>query len=308
MSLPGPDVTAALPARAELLGDATSMDAVTLHVGDLAAMTSYYAQALGLQVLAEGSDPTTGRGEVTLGRGTTPAIRLVHTPGLPRPSRREAGLFHTALLMPDQATLAATVWTAAGDPRSRFVGSSDHHVSEAFYFTDPEDNGIELYVDRPRAHWSGPSGALHMTTEYLDPNAYLRAHLDETTVSRLTSAEIAVGHVHLQVGDIATARSFYSDALGFSPTVTEYPGALFVSAGGYHHHLGLNVWNSAGAPARAATLGLGEVLIRVADRAEVEAAGARLRHAGHQVHDDGAALTTADPWGSLVRIAPASHA
>jgi catechol 2,3-dioxygenase len=197
------------------------------------------------------------------------------------------------------------VLAASQDPRSRFVGSSDHHVSEAFYFTDPEGNGIELYRDRPRAGWLGPDGAIAMSTEHLDPNAYLSAHLREDVVAGVAQTEAAVGHIHLQVGDLATAERFYVDALGFEITV-RYPGALFVSAGGYHHHMGMNVWNSAGAPARAATLGLGEVAVTVPSRADVESAAERLRHHGHEVADDGRTLRVDDPWGSVVALTPAS--
>ncbi|HCX86218.1 MAG TPA: glyoxalase [Micrococcales bacterium] len=284
----------------EILADATHMDTLTLHVEDLAGMESYYTSALALTPIEQGG------GSVLLGRRGTGVIRLVHTPGLPRPARNQAGLFHTAMLLPDEATLAATVLAAAKDPRSRFAGSSDHHVSEAFYFTDPEGNGIELYRDRPRSGWTDADGTIVMTTVHLDPQAYLDAHLREDVVADLADRGGAVGHVHLQVGDLATARTFYADHLGFTPTVSDYPGALFVSAGGYHHHIGMNVWNSAGAPARAATLGLGEVTVTVPSRDDVEAAAARLRHHGHAVADDGRAITVADPWGSVVRLAPAA--
>lgn len=283
----------------DILSPDTAMDVLTLHVGDLAAMESYYTSALALTQVSSGA------GEVVLGRGSTGVVRLVHTPGLPQPGRNQAGLFHTAMLLPDEAALAATVYTAARDPRSRFVGSSDHHVSEAFYFTDPEGNGIELYRDRPRAQWNGPDGRLHMTTTPLDPQGYLATHLREETLVNQSQRPGIVGHVHLQVGDIARAREFYVDTLGFEVTVGNYPGALFVSAGGYHHHIGMNVWNSAGAPARAASLGLGEVRIRLPSRAEVEAVAERLRHRGGVLTDDGRSVTVADPWGSQVRLTPA---
>src|SRR5690625_771186 len=138
------------------------MDAVTLHVGDLETMSDYYEKALALVPIEERA---IGR-EVhrVLGRGKTPMVRLVHTPGLPEVNPRDAGLFHTAFLFDDKASLAATVYRAAKDPRSRFAGSSDHLVSEAFYFTDPEGNGIELYVDRPREEWSYATGELQMDT------------------------------------------------------------------------------------------------------------------------------------------------
>ena len=138
----------AIDTAERILSPDAGMDAVTLRVGDLDNMSTYYADAFALSPL---EDRARG-GEVhrVLGRGTAAMIRLVHTPGLPAVDPRQAGLFHTAFLFADAAALAATVHRAARDPRSRFVGSSDHTVSEAFYFTDPEGNGVELYTDRPR--------------------------------------------------------------------------------------------------------------------------------------------------------------
>ena len=133
-------------------------------------------------------------------------------------------------------------------------------MSEAFYFTDPEGNGIELYTDRPRTQWGYVNGEIQMATRYLDPNAYLQRHLTQEVLDAAPGQAGRVGHVHLQVGDVATARAFYVDALGFEPTATSYPGALFASAGGYHHHIAMNVWHSAGAGPRAASLGLGDVV------------------------------------------------
>lgn len=278
----------------------TSMDAVTLHVGDLETMSTYYADAIALEPLEERSH---GRQvHRVLGRGTTPMLRLVHTPDLPGVDPRQPGLFHTAFLFDDAASLSATVYRAAQDPRSRFAGSSDHLVSEAFYFTDPEGNGIELYVDRPREQWQHRDGNLLMATELLDPNAYLREHLTQEAVDAGPSLAGRVGHVHLQVGDIATAEAFYLDAIGFEATVRGYPGALFASAGGYHHHVAMNTWNSAGAGPRAATLGLGDVAVTVPGRDDLDALTARLRARGLEFADDGRAVTVSDPWGTQVTV------
>lgn len=296
------DGTAPAPTSETRLSAQTGMDAVTLRVGDLEAMSSYYADALALEPLEE----LARGGEVhrVLGRGALPLVKLVATPGLPPVDPRQAGLFHTAFLFGDQASLAATVYRAAQHPRSRFVGSSDHLVSEAFYFTDPEGNGIELYVDRDRSEWSrGPGGELRMDTLYLDPNAYLRDHLDEQATANAARLAGKVGHVHLQVGDVPTARAFYVDALGFEPTVASYPGALFASAGGYHHHVAMNVWNSRGAGPRAAALGLGDVAITVPGREDLDALVARLGARGIAFSDDGRAVRAFDPWGTQVTVA-----
>lgn len=279
---------------------AAAMDAVTLLVGDLENMSSYYSAAFAMEPL----DERTRDGAVhrVLGRGQTPLIRLVGTPGLPPADPHQAGLFHTAFLFDDPASLAATVYRAANDSRSRFVGSSDHTVSEAFYFTDPEGNGVELYVDRPRAAWVRARGQILMTTTYLDPNDYLARNLTEAALEAGPSLAGRVGHVHLQVGDLAAARRFYTEAIGFEVTMSEYRGALFASAGGYHHHVAMNVWNSRGAGPRAASLGLGQVSVTVPEREDLDALVVRLAEHSVPFADDGRSVTTSDPWGTTVSV------
>lgn len=289
------------PIDERVLSAQLQMDAVSLRVGDLESMSAYYSEALALTPIEERS-----RGaEVhrVLGRGTTPFVRLIHTPDLPETSPREAGLFHTAFLFDDAAALAATVYRTAQHPASRFSGSSDHLVSEAFYFSDPEGNGIELYVDRPRDQWVRENGELKMTTLFLDPNEYLRTHLDDAALDSVTTKPGRVGHVHLQVGDVRVAEQFYVDALGFEPTVAGYPGALFASAGGYHHHIAMNTWNSRGAGPRAARLGLGDVAITLPGREDLDALTDRLAARGIAFADDGRAIVVQDPWGTQVTLA-----
>ncbi|GAA4283887.1 VOC family protein [Brevibacterium daeguense] len=292
----------------DLLPDDLRMDVVTLSVGNLEGMTAYYRDALGLTELADTRHHADGGPvSVVLGRGSTPLVVLEHRPGLPEAPRQAAGLFHTAILFDSQAELAATVLNAARHSQSQFVGSSDHLVSEAFYFTDPEGNGIELYWDRPRETWDWTDGQVAMDTVFLDPNSYLRTHLTGAAPELVEGTGLAdrgaeVGHVHLQVGDVETARSFYVDALGFEQT-TALPGALFVSAGGYHHHMAMNVWNSRGAGPRAASLGLGDVRISLPARSDVEAVAQRLRDRRIEFQDDGAALRVLDPWKTPVTLA-----
>jgi catechol 2,3-dioxygenase len=303
-----PTTTATGRDDALLLPGATTMDAVTLHVADLPGMTAYYRDALGLEELAGDAArtatdlgaPGAAAADVSvLGRGRDALVVLVHTPGLPAPAPGQAGLFHTALLFPDRAALADVVARAARHPLSAYVGSADHLVSEAFYFTDPEGNGIELYRDRPREEWGWRDGRVVMDNAPLDPNAFLRDHLVEQPLS---SAE--VGHVHLKVGDVATARAFYVDALGFEVTA-EWSGALFVSAGGYHHHMAMNSWGSRGAGARAATIGLGQVSIVVPTPQDVDALAERLRRHGVTARHDGRTLRFEDPWRSLLEVSTA---
>ncbi len=284
----------------QTLSPGLAMDAVSLRVGDLELMSGYYEQALALVPLEE--RVIGGQVHRVLGRGATPLVRLIHTPGLPEVSPTEAGLFHTAFLFEDAPSLAATVYRAAQDPRSRFAGSSDHLVSEAFYFTDPEGNGIELYVDRPRSQWGYDNGEIRMDTLYLDPNAYLKTHLDESVLASAAQQAGSVGHVHLQVGNVARAREFYVGALGFEATATGIPSALFASAGGYHHHVAMNVWNSQGAGPRAARLGLADVAITLPDRADLDAVAARLTSGGVEFADTGRSVVVADPWGTQVTL------
>jgi catechol 2,3-dioxygenase len=292
-----------LPAGADerTLSPDLAMDAVTLRVGDLELMSSYYENALALQPIEEKARPN---GEVhrVLGRGGVPFVRLVATPDLPGVDPRQAGLFHTAFLFEDKAALAGTVLRAAQDPRSRFAGTGDHLVSEAFYFTDPEGNGIELYWDRPRDQWQWTNGQVAMDTLYLDPNAYLQQNLTEEVAADPGIRPGIVGHVHLQVGDVDSARRFYVDTLGFETTVGSHPGALFAAAGGYHHHVAMNSWNSRGAGPRATSLGLADVAITLPGREDLDAVAARLKAAGLSYADSGRSVTVNDPWGTPVTL------
>jgi len=295
--------TLASPHPHDRIAAGTAMDAVTLLVGDLDRQLRFYRDGLALSVIEQPGDRfTQGPATVVLGRGTTPLVVLRHTPDLPPARRGAAGLFHTAILFDDEAGLAATLASLAQREPGSFTGSADHLVSLAFYFTDPEGNGVELYWDRSRSLWShGEDGTVVMDSLRLDPNAFLGEHLTDELLEAPGTGEAVVGHVHLQVGDVPSARAFYVDALGFDVTA-QWHGALFVSAGGYHHHLAMNTWNSAGAGPRASSLGLGEVRIAVPTADDLGALGARVAAAGVAVADDGASLTFADPWRNVVRV------
>ncbi len=283
---------------AEAIAARTAMDAVTLYVRDIDAMVRFYTHVIALDVLAR--DAQDGRPAlVVLGRGETPLVALREARGLPPRDPRSAGLFHTALLFEDHAALARVVARVAAYAPGLYTGAADHLVSEAFYLDDPEGNGIELYVDRPRDQWTWRDGRVHMDSLALDPNAFLAAHLDDPEEARVAPA--TVGHVHLQVGDIAQARAFYAGTLGFAVTA-DLGSALFVSAGGYHHHLAMNTWRSMGAGPRPVQLGLGEVSIVVPERDDVTALADRLAHRGVAAADDGATLTFADPWRNEIRV------
>ncbi len=289
----------------ELLPDQTRMGRVSLDVADLAAQTAFYRDVLLLDVRAEqGSEVELGRGEQTL-------VTLRHRPDLPRGERRSAGLFHTAILHADRAALAATLASVAVTHPELYTGAGEHLVSQAFYLDDPEGNGIELYWDRPRDQWRWQNGRVVMDTQYIDPNAFISEHLTDAARDHVSTApdrrtalaglDATVGHVHLKVGDADLAKRFYVDLLGFEVTA-EAPGAVFVSAGGYHHHMAMNTWRSAGVGMRAPSLGLGLVDINLPSDSDVSQAAARLRSAGAQLRDTGAEVELDDPWGNQVRL------
>ncbi len=294
----------------DILAPDTAMDAVTLYVRDLDAMSRYYRDVVTLDVIdvpapIEHQGPTRAA-SVTLGRAGVPVVVLRHTPDLPPPGPGQAGLFHTAILFDTQAALAAAVASIARHAPRTFTGSADHLVSEAFYFTDPEGNGIELYWDRSRDLWQREDGLIKMDTLRLDPNAYLTEHLTEAGLENpLGEGGTVIGHVHLQVGDIPSAQAFYVDALGFEVTST-WHSALFVSAGGYHHHMAMNTWNSRGAGPRASTIGLGEVAIQLPTADDVAALRSRLDFHAVAQRDDGQTLAFEDPWRNLIRVSTAA--
>lgn len=282
-----------------LLADDTAMGAVTLNVADLDAMSAYYRDAVGLtQLSADGP-------RVVLGRGTRAVVILEHSPELKHAAPHEAGLFHTAIVFDSEAALAAAVYSVAQKHPGTFTGSSDHRVSKAFYFDDPEGNGVELYWDRDRSTWSWVHGNVEMTTLYLDPNAFLQEHLTEEGATGAGLGDARVGHIHLSVGDVASAREFYVNRLGFAETLDYGGQALFVSAGGYHHHMAMNVWKSAGAGRRQRTLGLGRVDIVLPTADDLGELQERMTHHGLATRDTGASLEFDDPWANLIRATTA---
>ncbi|MFN3866212.1 MAG: VOC family protein, partial [Demequina sp.] len=212
------------------LAPETGMGAVSLKVNDLDAVIAYYRDGVFLDVITE------SQGTAVLGRGGVPAVILEHAPELPWARPGSAGLFHTAIAFDTRPELARSLYSIARRYPGTYTGSADHLVSLAFYMTDPEGNGVELYWDRDRTQWSWVHGQVEMASLGLDPQEFLDAHLvPETADAREGLAAAHVGHVHLSVGDVDTARSFYVDQLGFDTTAELSGSALFVSAGGYHH-------------------------------------------------------------------------
>jgi catechol 2,3-dioxygenase len=280
----------------------TSMGPVRLTVGDLEGVRDFYRDAIGLTEL------DTQDGIVRLGSGGDAAQPIVELVGdadaAPRP-RGTSGLFHLAILVPSRADLARALQRVAEAGR-RLSGASDHLVSEALYLSDPEGNGIELYRDRPREEWPVRDGALQMDTLPLDLDGVL-GELRREDADAAMPAGTRIGHVHLNVGDLTAAEAFYSGALGFDVTVRGYPGALFVSAGGYHHHIGLNTWAGEGAPpAPPGSRGLRQYEIRLPGGPQLAAEEDRLREAGFEPEREGDRVRVTDPAGNPVVLTAGS--
>ncbi|WP_167042743.1 VOC family protein [Salinibacterium sp. ZJ454] len=283
-------------AQQDILSAGTGMGAVTLKVGNLDRMIGYYTQGVGLDLLSQEGDTA------VLGRPGRPSLILQLTPELKHAPQGSAGLYHTAFLFAEKPDLAASVYSVARKFPNTFTGSSNHYVSEAFYFNDPEGNGVELYWDTDPASWKWNNGSIHMGTEYLDPNRFLQENITEAGMTDTGNGDAGVGHVHLKVGDIRTAKEFYVDTVGFETTIEYGTQALFVSAGGYHHHLGMNTWESSGAGARTPALGLGEVSIKVPTAEELGALSERLSSRKVEVLNTGTEVRFNDPWANLVRV------
>ena len=265
---------------------------VRLKVRDLERVADFYENVLGLTRL--GND----QGKVTLGTSTTPLLELAGDPTLSPRSRRDAGLFHTAFLLPSRADLGRWLSFAIAN-EIPLQGASDHIVSEAAYLADPEGNGIEIYADRAPSHWRDARGGIHMTTEQMDARGVL-ASAEGTQWSGFPEDGF-IGHVHLQVGDTEDAKRFYRNVLGFD-LASDYPGAAFFGSGGYHHHLAGNIWNSRGARQRPdGATGLESVEIISRDTATRDALLARVSKAGVELDADGA--TVKDPWGTRIILA-----
>jgi catechol 2,3-dioxygenase len=276
------------------LPDATRLGAVRLQVADLGRSLDYYQQVLGLRVLSQeaGGAALAAEGE------DEPLVILHEQRGVrPVPHGGLLGLYHFAILLPDRAALGRFV--AHLGRLGAYAGSADHAVSEALYLTDPDGLGIEVYADRPRSQWRHQDRQLHMTTEPLNIRSLLAAAGDRVWTAM--PAGTIMGHVHLHVGDLDTAAAFYHRGIGFDKTVWSYPGALFLAAGGYHHHLGNNTWSS-GRPAAADDARLLEWSIVLPAAPDVEQAAASLRAAGYAVDGGEGIIAAADPWGTRVRL------
>jgi catechol 2,3-dioxygenase len=283
------------------LPNETRLGRVRLQVSDLSRSVEYYRRVIGLRVVAE-SD-----GGAVLGAefDDRPLVELEELRGAkPVPRRGRIGLYHFAILLPDRPSLGR--FLAHLEELGAYAGMSDHFVSEAIYLTDPDGLGIEVYADRPRSAWKSHDGQLVMTTVPLDVESVMQAAAEsaEGLTWQGMPPGTVIGHVHLHVGDLENAVAFYHGGLGLDKTVWNYPGALFLSAGGYHHHLGTNTW-AAGAPlAGPEDARLLEWEVLVPSLADAEAAAQSLTAARRDVRSDQNDWLAADPWGTVVRIRP----
>jgi catechol 2,3-dioxygenase len=277
--------------------DSIALTEVTLRVADLARAQAFYQDVLGFACQA-GPAGTAALGPPD---SASALVVLEAAPEAPPRARGTASLFHVAFLYPDRPSLARVLrrLTDLGAP----IGSADHGVSEALYLSDPEGNGIELYVDRPRDAWptADAEGQVSMFTEALDlPSLLAQARQP----GPLLPPDTRIGHIHLSVADLGTAERFYADGLGFGVTQRDYPGALFMARDGYHHHIGANIWRSR-QPARPGALGLSRFTVAFRRAGDFDAA-VRAVGAARAAESDVAYAEAQDLDGIGLRLALAS--
>jgi catechol 2,3-dioxygenase len=285
------------PPRGYRLPEATRLAGVKLQISDLERSLGFYGTALGLRLLERGD------AWATLGRERSERvlIELVERKGT-RPAGRSGrlGLYHFAILLPDRESLGRLVRHMMQSGIR--PGAGDHLVSEAFYLNDPDGHGIEVYADRPRSAWRRVGRELMLATDPVDVEALLRVGGDAPWTGMPGGA--VIGHVHLHVGNIDEAAAFFSEGLGFDRITWSYPGALFLGAGGYHHHLGTNTWaGPAAKPADGDVARLLEWTIELPDEESIASVGDQLEQAGYTADRRGAGeLVTRDPWGTQIRL------
>ena len=290
-------MTSPLPTTGAVLPATTRLGAVHVTVSDLDRSVEFYERAIGLR-LHRRED-----GMAALGAGGDDVLVLVEQPGA-LPAGRHAGLYHFALLHPSRLELGRAA-TRLAATRTPIEGASDHGISEAIYLPDPDGNGIELAADRPKEEWPDLSDPATYAGGPKPLDLYgLIEQAQREGPAQYVDPGLTVGHVHLHVGDIPRALAFYRDVLGFD-VMTEFPGAAFVAAGGYHHHVGLNVWRGLGVPpAPADRVGLHHWTV-VLPNADLEALRSRATRAGVAGEDTPEGLLLRDPWGIAVLVTSA---
>ena len=271
---------------------------VKLQVTRLDRSADFYTAVIGFEVAAQ----RPGALVLRAGRGDGPPLIELHERpgGRPVAPGSRLGLYHFAILVPDRGALGRFLVHAVR--AGLRLGSADHLVSEALYLSDPDGLGIEVYADRPRSTWRTEAGELMMATDPLDLGGLAASAEGEWSGM---PAETAIGHVHLHVGDLGAAEAFYHRALGFDRTVSRYPGALFLSASGYHHHLGTNVWAKRAVPRAEDEAGLLEWELVLPTAAAITDAAASLRSGGYEVAPADGSVLVHDDWGTGLRLVTA---
>ncbi len=272
---------------------ATQVGPVTLRVAEAERSIAWYRDMIGLELIERSKD------RLVLGAGGKAFLFLDVKPGIAPRIEETTGLYHLAILVPDRPTLAGVLARIAA--RGVRLGASDHLVSEALYIWDPDGNGNEVYRDRPREEWKWENGTVRMATDPLNLQGLL-ADLAPGAEKKSVPAATRMGHVHLQVGDIDKALHHYADLFGLVRTAGRQ-GALFMSAGSYHHHLGCNIWHSHNAPrAPLSAAGLVEFTVELPDAAAAEAAAKRFHDGGVATETVPGGFLVRDPWSIAMRV------
>ncbi len=240
--------------------DNTNIQSIDLRMKDLENSLHFYSHLLGFKIIEQKENNA-----VLSATGKAPyIIKLVEDKTAKFAHRDNTGLYHVAIKLPSRKELAR-VFLRLFDNNVKFHGFSDHLVSEAVYLADPDENGVELYIDKPREQWVWRMGEVQMSTLPLDLSV-ITSELDDKGVWNGIHHDTVIGHIHLKVSDLLKAEKFYSNLLGFNITTASYPGALFMSAGGYHHHIGANIWHSKkGSPPPENAIGLISYTINIPD-------------------------------------------
>lgn len=271
----------------------TNIGLVTLRVANLERSRSFYEGIMAFQALDEAP------GRVTLGsQDKQPLLELIEVPGAAPQPFGATGLYHVAILFPTRPDLGRELLRLA--EAGLQIGQGDHLVSEALYISDPDGNGLEVYQDRPRSTWTWASGSIKMATDPVDIRGLIEDGTHKAEAWEVIPAGTRVGHIHLQVGNIEEARQFYHTILGFDVTA-QLPGALFVSAGGYHHHIGLNTWQSRGGkPTPMNHAGLQKYVIAIPTREGLLEVKNRLVAHNVPFEEQKDTIRVNDPWSNEI--------
>ncbi len=281
----------------------TNIGLVILRVADLDRSLNFYQGVLRFRLI----ERTPGKAVLGAEDGP-PLLELQEVRDAPPQPRWATGLYHVAILLPSRADLGQALIRMA--EAGLDIGQSDHLVSEALYISDPDGNGLEIYRDRPRSEWTWDGKTVRMALDPLDLRAIAEEGRRAERQWDVLPSGTRVGHIHLQVSDIPGTEHFYHDILGFDITA-RMPSAIFLSAGGYHHHIGANTWQSSGAPHAPETgAGIHSYIVALPGRDALADVRSRLVANGIPVQEEGDEIVTVDPSQNLIRfvVAPSAHA